>query len=68
MSMFFGLKRPDALVKLLLAVLGLGFLFRERLSEDDRKKLKHKAHLFRHKLNDALDIWDTNNEEPPTAE
>ncbi len=64
--MFFGLKRPDFLVKALFAFLGLGFLFRERLSDDDRKNLKHKAHLFRHKLNEALDIWDS--EESPSAE
>ncbi len=66
--MFFGLKRPDFFVKMLLAFLGFGFLFKERLSEDDRKKMKHKAHLFRHKINEALDIWDTDAEETPAAE
>lgn len=66
MNMFFGLKRPDVLVKMLLAFLGFGFLFRERLSEEDRNKMKHKAHLFRHKLNEALDIWDS--DESPSAE
>ncbi len=66
--MFFGFRRQKFLMKMLFAFLGFGFLFKDRMSEEDRKKFKHKAHIFRHKFNEALDVWDTEAEETPAAE
>lgn len=66
--MFFGFRLINVVLKIFLSFMGMGFLFRERLSEADRKKFKQKARLCRHKLNEALDVWDNDLEEEPTVE
>lgn len=54
--MFFCRRNP--LLTLLLMVLGLKVLKKEKWSDEERARYREKRRTFRHKLHEAFDVWD----------
>lgn len=55
--------RSHPLLKLLLLVLGLKFVTRERWTPEEKEAYRAKRRLFREKMREAFDVWD----EPSTS-
>lgn len=54
--MFFCRRNP--LLKVLLMLLGLKFLKRERWTQEEKESYRAKRSAFRHKIREAFAVWD----------
>lgn len=64
--MFFCRRNP--LLKLLLMLLGIKVLKRERWTDAEKEAYRAKRRAFRHKMREAFDVWDETTPSPETGD
>lgn len=61
--MFFRRRHHHPLVAVLLFILGIKWIKKERASDADREAFRAKKRSFKHKLHEAFAVWDDTDED-----